>query len=456
MRTILFAAALVCALAASPPVTDDLINNSELIGRQLTQDEPTGATTGKKPGRAPSCGGCARREAVLSQTMRLQSYGRVVNALGATNAALLAGLISLAIFLAMQHFLSRDTLVTLGYVILYLIASPTAILVNKILMKDYGFGYPVLVSALGQSMTIIGAYVAVHCFGVSTEMGKRVDRWSMVLLGGTSALALVLGQYPYLYLTVAFIQMLKAFSPAYMVCFLYCLGVEYPSRKVIACVLGLSLCTAVASAGEVHFNLIGVLFMAAASCSDALRLVVAQRLLRNMKMHPIETLYFISPICVLWMVPAALLTELPTALKSGSVNIFLQHPFIFLASGISGAFVNLTSFLLVKRTSSMTLKTLTMARNGGLVIVSAVIMGETITGLEAFGYTGLLLCFTMYTIVKASEGSLTSNTAKQTETPASANEARPLCVDRDSRDEAPPGMSPPPNGSKEVEMGRIR
>ena len=53
MRSILFAAALVCALAASPPVTDDLTNNSELIGRQLTQDEPTGATTGKKPGRAP-------------------------------------------------------------------------------------------------------------------------------------------------------------------------------------------------------------------------------------------------------------------------------------------------------------------------------------------------------------------------------------------------------------------
>ena len=39
-----------------------------------------------------------------------------------------------------------------------------------------------------------------------------------------------------------------------------------------------------ASAGEVHFNLIGVLFMAAASCSDAMRLVVAQKLLRNQKM----------------------------------------------------------------------------------------------------------------------------------------------------------------------------
>ena len=77
---------------------------------------------------------------------------------------------------------------------------------------------------------------------------------------------------------------------------------------------------------------------------------------------------------VLWFIPAALLTELPTALRTGSLNLFFVHPAIFIASGLSGACVNLTSFLLVKRTSSMTLKTLTMARNGGLVIVSAVVM----------------------------------------------------------------------------------
>ena len=41
-----------------------------------------------------------------------------------------------------------------------------------------------------------------------------------------------------MYLTVAFIQMLKAFSPTYMIFFLYCLGVEKPSRSVIGCVLG--------------------------------------------------------------------------------------------------------------------------------------------------------------------------------------------------------------------------
>ena len=188
-----------------------------------------------------------------------------------------------------------------------------------------------------------------------------------------------------------------------MVCFLYLLGVEYPSRRVIACVVGLSVFTAVASAGEVNFNVIGVSFMAAASCSDAVRLVVAQKLLKNLKMQPMETLYLISPICIMWMVLPALVLEVPSALHNDSFSLVSRYPLTFIASGFSGCFVNLTSFLFVRRTSSMTLKILTMARNGGLVIASAVMFGEEISALEAFGYSGLLVCFGLYTYVKANE-----------------------------------------------------
>lgn len=87
-----------------------------------------------------------------------------------------------------------------------------------------------MVSAFGQMTTALCALLCVRFGNVSIETGRRVPAKNMVLLGGASALALVLGQYPYLFLTVAFIQMLKAFSPAYMVFFLYMMGVEHPSR----------------------------------------------------------------------------------------------------------------------------------------------------------------------------------------------------------------------------------
>ena len=59
---------------------------------------------------------------------------------------------------------------------------------------------------------------------------------------------------------------------------------------------GLSLCACVAAAGEVNFHLLGFLLMTGASCSDAVRLVVAQKLLSNHRMQPVETLHVGRPL----------------------------------------------------------------------------------------------------------------------------------------------------------------
>ena len=101
----------------------------------------------------------------------------------------------------------------------------------------------------------------------------------------------------------------------------------------------------------------------------------------------------------------------------------LQAPWL----GFSGFFVNITSFLLVKRTSSMSLKTMTMARNGGLVIVSALLMGETITTLEAVGYSGLLFFFSLYTAAKSQEGKRKETAHVAAEVEADPPAGRPLC-----------------------------
>jgi len=263
------------------------------------------------------------RESTLANTMRLTSFQRAVEQLGLPGKALLA-LAALAVLVYVLRKLRepshRRLLVTLLYSLLYFIASPTAILVNKILMKDKGFHYPVMVSALGQATTAVCAALSVHVFKwTELHNGPKVSYSTFVSLGAAMALAMVLGQFPYLYLTVAFIQMLKAFSPAYMVVLLSCLGVEYPSARIKAIVLGLCLSACVASAGEVNFNLVGIVFMFGASVSDALRLVLAQWLLKNLKLEAVESLYYTSPICVLWL-GAALVFELPTAYRRAATR----------------------------------------------------------------------------------------------------------------------------------------
>eukprot|EP00966_Prymnesium_polylepis_P231805 5362793-Prymnesium_polylepis.1 len=72
--------------------------------------------------------------------------------------------------------------------------------------------------------------------------------------------------------------------------------------------------------------MVGVLFMVGASASDALRLVLAQQLLKNLKLEPVEMLYYSAPICLAWMLPAAMLHELPTAISHGSFALVARHP----------------------------------------------------------------------------------------------------------------------------------
>ena len=111
------------------------------------------ATNATVAGRAPSCGGCSRRESMLTKQMRLDHYAELYHQVGPIKSVLtLLTLLSL-ISMCLRTFYKRvsgELLVTLMYILLYFVASPFAIVINKVLMKDYGFGYPVMVSALGQ------------------------------------------------------------------------------------------------------------------------------------------------------------------------------------------------------------------------------------------------------------------------------------------------------------------
>ena len=349
-------------------------------------------------GRAPSCGGCARRESALHSKLRLDHFSPS-NLIGGTLA--LTALLTLLIVAGFKGWITRELVVTLAYGGLYMLASPTAIVLNKTLMKDIGFGYPVVVSALGQLATMAGASLAVRCCHVQTEAGRDVPARTLVLMGCASSTSLTFGQYPYLYLSVAFIQMLKAFSPAYLVLFLFLFGVETPSRRVVGIILAISACACVASAGEVHLHPIGLAFMAAASTSDTIRLVLAQKLLAQNQLGPVEALWYTSPYTIAWLLALALLTEARTIYQRGSIRLVWLHPAMFAGAALAGAAVNLTSFLLVKRTSSMTVKVLTMVRNAGLILFSALVLGEETTPLELVGYGGLLVCFVAFTVEKA-------------------------------------------------------
>ena len=63
------------------------------------------------------------------------------------------------------------------------------------------------------------------------------------------------------------------------------------------------------------------------------------------------------------------------------------------AAASLGFLVNISSFLVIKEVGSVALKVLGTARNAGLVLFSALVMGEATTPLEIGGYAIALLGF---------------------------------------------------------------
>ena len=249
----------------------------------------------------------------------------------------------------------------LGCVALYMVVGPALILVNKQLMTSYGFPYPMLISGIGQVSSAIGSFFVVKVFRWQplSDQARSISwdfyRKNMVVVGAAFAASLCFGNAGYIYLTVSFVQILKAFTPCVVVLFLYLSGVEAPSRNVALSVAAMSAGTVISSFGEAHFNLTGFLIMCAAETSEATRLVLTQRLLCNLKFGAFEGLYLMAPICAAWMWGLALFLEVPKLRASGDFAKITENGDVFLIAALLGFAVNVASFLVIKRTSSVML-----------------------------------------------------------------------------------------------------
>ena len=117
----------------------------------------------------------------------------------------------------------------------------------------------------------------------------------MLPVGFFMGLTLWTGNLVYLYLTVSFIQMLKALTPVITMLALFLAQLEAPSRRLIGSVLGIAAGTGLAAYGEINLSLLGVCIMLISEAAEATRLVMTQFLLQGLKMGPFEgVMYLVS------------------------------------------------------------------------------------------------------------------------------------------------------------------
>ncbi|KAJ0337078.1 hypothetical protein KNSL1_013033 [Colletotrichum chrysophilum] len=277
------------------------------------------------------------------------------------------------------------------YVIVWISLSSSVILFNKWILDTLNFRYPVILTTYHLTFATIMTQILARWTTVldgrkSVKMTGRVYMRAIVPIGVFFSLSLICGNLTYLYLSVAFIQMLKATTPVAVLLSGWALGVSQPNLKVFLNVSIIVVGVIIASMGEIKFVWIGVIYQIGGVIFEALRLTMVQRLLSSadFKMDPLVSVYYFAPVCAVMNLAVALVWEIPKVSMEQVYNVGL---FTFFLNGLCAFLLNVSVVFLIGKTSSLVLTLCGVLKDVMLVVASMMIWGTQVTGLQFFGYS---------------------------------------------------------------------
>ncbi|ORY89333.1 triose-phosphate transporter family-domain-containing protein [Leucosporidium creatinivorum] len=233
-------------------------------------------------------------------------------------------------------------------------------------------------SAVGESKE----EAAMRAKAESVAMSWNDWRIQIVPPAAMFSISLVLSNWAYLYLTTAFIHMLKAFSPVAILLAAFAFRTKNFSIKLCCIVLVISTGVGLASWGETKFNLTGVIIQLVAIAIEATRVTLIQLLLQSgHEMSPLKSLYFFAPICLGLNAALILPVEGFAALRA----IPALGLFTILSNCTLTFMLNLSSVYLIGL-SSMVLSLSKVVKDILLVGGSAILLGDQLTGVQVVGY----------------------------------------------------------------------
>lgn len=288
------------------------------------------------------------------------------------------------------------------YVVCWAVSSNSLILLNRHIMVDLHFEFPVLLSSMGMAfsylMAVLARQVNAQWCPARSDITFTFVVHNLLLISFLSFLTLVLGQIPYFTLTVSFIQMLKSFTPVVTLVVMLGFGLEEPKTSLICSVLVIALSTSVASASEVNFDGFGFAVFMLCTLAEATKMAMTQKLLQGKSFSPMQSLYYICPWTLAFLMLGVVLVEAPGLATAASV--MRAHPLTFVLAASLGFCINLFTMGVVKTLSGLWLKVLVQVKGLVLVLTSVAVNGDQITRVQFVSYLCAICGFMWYSRVK--------------------------------------------------------
>ena len=282
---------------------------------------------------------------------------------------------------------STQALMDLAAVALWITLSAFVIMFNKFILSYKEFPFPITLTMWHMLFSSSIAIALVKSNAVSgADITLDTYKKAVVPIGALFAGTLWLGNAAYVYLSVSFIQMLKALMPAAVLVVGCAFGTETFKWTTTGTIAIISTGVALASAGEINFVVVGVLFQLASIATESTRLTLVQILLqrRGLKLNPITTLYYVAPASFVFLCVPWYYFESATLLPG---EVAWPSPTLLLSNAVAAFALNLSVFVLIGRTSALTMNVAGVIKDWLLIGLSAFIYGSSVTGLNLVGYS---------------------------------------------------------------------
>ena len=291
-----------------------------------------------------------------------------------------------------RHSLVRKALDVYSYVGLWITLSASVILFNKYILTVYNFPFPIALTMIHMAFCSALAFIIVRLLEwvPSSSMGREQYMKSIVPVAGLFAISLWTSNTAYVYLSVAFIQMLKALMPVSVYTVGCTMGIEKYSHERFVNMLVVTLGVAISSYGELNFHTFGFCVQIVAILVETCRIILVQIILgkANLKLNSITTLYYVSPACFVFLLIPFTLLELTEIAYGVELTHSTQHSTIIMLANAACAFaLNTAVYLLIGKTSALTMNIAGVVKDFFLIMISSIMFESPVSSLQIVGFS---------------------------------------------------------------------
>ena len=345
-------------------------------------------------------------------------------------------------------FLSRDAVLTFLVVAAWYAANTGILLMNRALLSNFGFRRPLLLTLLHMTACAVLGRVcepweerlerkqrgSPPSFSLAERVSEKEAAASappppapssssssssssapagpakskIAVLAATFCAAVVLGNVSLRFIPVSFAQAIGSTTPAFTAALAFALLGAREPRSVYATLLPVVGGVVLATGFEPSFDAVGFGTAVAATGARSLKAVLQGALLSSSDpsgrdhVGSMALLRLMAPVAAAMLLPATLLLE-PGGLAATAAACRRSTGFacFLLANAALSYVVNLTNFVVTKRTSPLTLHVLGNAKGVFATVVSVAVFKNPVSGVGALGYLFAVAGTLLYGLLKS-------------------------------------------------------